>query len=130
MTRVTHKVYDTDKFSRYLKGLVQASGLTMRQVSLRAGLDHGAVGRFIRGRHPHRDSCLLLAEVLQVDPNQVLAMAGYQPMPVVDRSLIDPDEFPPEVKELAADLASIPPGRRREIIAALRVVVKSDLPAA
>jgi transcriptional regulator with XRE-family HTH domain len=121
------KSYDAKAFSRYLKGLVEASELTMRQVSLRAGLDHGAVSRFVRGRHPHRDSCLLLAETLQVDPNQVLVMAGYEPMPVVDRSLIDPADFPPEVKEFAADLATIPADRRREIIAALRVLVKSGL---
>ena len=127
-THRTHKTYDTAKFSRYLKGLVDASGLTMRQISLRGGLDHGSVARFIRGRHPHRDSCLLLAEVLNVDPNEVLKMAGYEPMPVMDRTLIDPGEFPPEVKEFAADLASIPSARRREIIAALRALVKSDLP--
>jgi len=71
----------------------------------------------------------LLAEVLEVDANEMLAMAGYEPMPVVDRSLIDPHEFPPEVKEFAKELSSIAPERRREIMLAVRTLVKPELSA-
>ena len=124
---MSRQQYDAEKFSSYLQRLLQARGLTMRRASLSAGLDHGAVGRFIRGRRPHRDSCLLLAEALQVDPNEMLAMAGYEPMPVVDRSRIDPQEFPPDVKAFARELATMPAERRREVFSALRVLLKADL---
>lgn len=126
---MSRKDYDARKFSNYLKNLIESRGLSMRQASLQGGMDHGAAGRFIRGRRPHRDSCLLLAEVLEVDANEMLAMAGYEPMPVVDRSLIDPHEFPPEVKEFAKELSSIAPERRREIMLAVRTLVKPELSA-
>jgi len=114
------KTYRAAAFSEYLRELIERSGKSMRRVSLEAGLSHGAVGSFIRHfRRPHRDSCLLLAEVLGVDPNEMLRMAGYEPMPVVERSLIDPTEFPSDVKALAAQLAAIAPARRREIIGAI-----------
>ena len=116
--------FDPTRLSKYLKGLLKARGLTMRKASLQAGLNHSSVGGFVRGRRPHRDTCLILAEYFHVDPNEMLAEAGYEPMPLVDRSLIDANEFAPEVKEFAAELMRFSPQRRREIIAGLRMVLK------
>jgi transcriptional regulator with XRE-family HTH domain len=121
--------YEPGRFSNYLKTLLKEHDLSMRKASLEAGLNHSAVGGFVRGRRPHRDSCLLLAEYFHVDPNEMLAAAGYEPMPVVDRSLIDPQEFAPEVKEFAAELMHIESRRRREIITALRTLLKIEMPS-
>jgi len=123
------KTYHAAAFSEYLQELIARSGKSMRQISLAAGLSHGAVGGFIRHfRRPHRDSCLLLAEVLGVDPNEMLQRAGYEPMPVVERSLIDPAEFPSDVKALAAKLATLTPARRREIIEGIEFLLRPELP--
>lgn len=120
--------YDAQSFSRYLQTMVEQSGSTMRKVSLAAGLNHGAVGNFVRKhRRPHRDSCLLLAEVLKVDPNEMLKMAGYAPMPLVDRSMIDPNDFPADVKSFAAKLTAIAPVRRKEIIEGLTRLLGTEL---
>jgi lambda repressor-like predicted transcriptional regulator len=118
--------YEPERFSKYLKTLLQKHGLSMRKASLEAGLNHSSVGGFVRGRRPHRDSCLILAEYFHVDPNEMLEAAGYEPMPVVDRSLIDPQEFAPEVKEFAAELMRFAPQRRRDIITALRTLLKTS----
>lgn len=122
------KTYNAAAFSEYLRELIERSGKSMRRVSMEAGLSHGAVGSFIRHfRRPHRDSCLLLADVLGVDPNEMLRRAGYEPMPVVERSLIDPAEFPSDVKALAAKLATLTPVRRREIIDAVELLIRPEL---
>ncbi len=125
---MVRKTYNAAAFSEYLQRLIARSGKSMRRVSIEAGLSHGAVGGFIRHfRRPHRDSCLLLAETLGVDPNEMLQMAGYDPLPVIERSLIDPADFPSDVKALAAKLATIAPARRREIIVALEQLLRPEL---
>ena len=53
-------------------------------------------------------------------------MAGYDPLPIVDRSLIDQNEFPPDVKIFATELMGIEPERRREIIRAMKMLAKID----
>jgi len=124
---VSLKNFNAPEFCQYLKNLVESRHTTMRQASLQAGLDHGAVGRFTRGRRPSRDSCLLLAEVFEVDPNEMLARAGYEPMPIVDRTLIDPNEFPPDIKAFATELMAFEPERRREIFGAVKTLLKAEV---
>lgn len=124
---VSLKNFNAPEFSRFLKELVVSRHTTMRHASLQAGLDHGAVGRFTRGRRPSRDSCLLMAEVFEVDPNEMLARAGYDPMPIVDRTLIDPGEFPPDVKAFATQMMALEPERRREIFNAVKTLLKAEL---
>ncbi len=116
--------YNWERMSEYLKTLLEKRDVSMRKASLEAGLNHGAIGSFVRGRRPHRDSCLIMAEYFNVDPQDMLAMAGYEPMPLVDRSLIDPNEFPPDIKEFSAELMGFEPDRRREIIGAMRTLLK------
>jgi len=121
------KDYDPARFVPYLRGLVKARGESNRSVSLRAGLDHGAVTRFLQGRKaPRRDTCLLLANALDTDPNEMLVMAGYEPLAMLDRSLVDPKELPPDVKEFAAALKQIPPARRRAMFRAIRTLAQAD----
>jgi hypothetical protein len=60
-----------------------------------------------------------------VPPNELLAAAGFEPLTVVDRTLIDPQDFPADVKAFAADLARLPAERRREVINAVRVLLQN-----
>jgi transcriptional regulator with XRE-family HTH domain len=121
------KQYDPKRLRRYLDELLAARGLNMRQASLAAGLNQGAVSQMRSGRRPHRDSLLLLAEALEVPPNELLAAAGFEPLPVIDRTLIDPHDLPADVKAFAADLARLDSERRRVVIKAVRALLAPEL---
>jgi hypothetical protein len=82
----------------------------MREAALAAGLDHGAMSRFITQRQrPNRESCIAIADHFRLNPNEVLVRAGYQPMHFFDRTLVDPEALPPDVLELAGYLSRIEP---------------------
>ncbi len=116
------KKYDPNAFAAYLNDLLEASNESMRKASVAAGLDHGALSRFIGARqHPTRDSCIALADHFDLNPNEVLTRAGYLPLRFFDRSLVDPQALPPYVAELAGYLSRIrPPSRRRQLCQTLR----------
>lgn len=113
-------------FKAYLRQLLTAHNYTMRQASLRCNLDPSAIGRFMHGVQPHRDSCMLLAQGLQADPNRMLVMAGYDPLPIMDWSMINPDEFAPDVKAFAAEIQLLAPERRRAIFEAVRTLCHAE----
>jgi transcriptional regulator with XRE-family HTH domain len=75
--------FDPDKLRHYLDELLAARGLNMRQAALKAGLYQGAISQMRRGKRPHRDSLLLLAQAMEVPPNELLAAAGFEPLTVV-----------------------------------------------
>lgn len=124
MTRPTKggKDYDREAFAGYLWALMEARNETAREVSLKAGLDHGAFLRFTRKmQRPTRESCIVLAEHFEVNPNEILVRAGYEPLHFFDRSLVDPSAWPPEVEEVATALARLGPASyRREVCRSLR----------
>ena len=100
--------YDPDMFVPFLRRLMEARNESYRETSLKAGLDRSAMWRFLNKRNrPHRDACILLAQHFEINPNEMLQMAGYDPLPLFDLSLADPDEFPPEVKAVAQALTDI-----------------------
>ena len=116
------EAYDRDALATYLHGLLEDHNESMRGASLAAGLDHGALHRFISERQrPSRESCIAIADYFQINPNEVLTRAGYAPLHFFDRSLVDPRAQPPYVAELASFLARIePPSRRRRLCQALK----------
>ena len=100
--------YDPDQFVPFVTRLLEERNETYREAAIKAGLDRSSVWRFLnRGTRPHRDACILLAQHFEVNPNEMLAVAGYEPIALFDLSLADPDEFPPEVKALAQALTEI-----------------------
>jgi len=126
MTRGSRRTgYEPEKFIPYVKQLLEERNETSRKASLRAGLDRSALWRFIKKEmRPHRDACILLAQHFGVNPNEMLQAAGYDPIPLFDLSLADPDEFPPEVKAVAQVLSRIEdPKRRRAVCEALWALV-------
>ena len=118
--------YNREAFAAYLESLLAERNETMRSASIGAGLDHGALQRFIvKRQRPTRESCIALADYLKLNPNEILTRAGYAPMHFFDRSLVDPDALPAEVSELAGWLSRIqPPEMRRQLCAAVREVIE------
>jgi transcriptional regulator with XRE-family HTH domain len=119
------KPYDRAGLADYLDQLRQAHNESFREASLAAGLDHGAMLRYVKKRsRPTRESCITLADHFGVNPNEILTRAGYDPLHFFDRSLVDPSELAPEVAELALYLNRLSPlARRREVCQAVRALV-------
>ena len=90
--------YDPDRFVPFLRQLMEDRNESYRETSLKAGLDRSAMWRFLSKRtRPHRDACILLAQHFEINPNELLQKAGYDPMPIFDLSLVVPDVYPPVV---------------------------------
>ena len=117
--------YDREQFVPFLRRLLEERNETYREAAIKAGLDRSSVWRFLnKGTRPHRDACILLAQHFEVNPNEMLAAAGYEPIALFDLSLVDPDEFSPEVKALARVLTEIPdPEKRRRVCTLLGALV-------
>jgi hypothetical protein len=119
------KPYDRATLSEYLDQLRQEHNESYREASLAAGLDHGAMLRYVRYHtRPTRESCIALADHFGVNPNEILTRAGYDPLHFFDRSLVDPEALAPEVEEVALYLNRLSPlARRREVCQAVRALV-------
>jgi hypothetical protein len=127
--RLSRKGYDHRPLAALLEQLLEEHNETARGTSLASGLDHGAVGRFLRGEvRPHRDTCIVLAEHFGLNPNELLEAAGYEPLTIFDLSLADPSEFPPEVKQVALALGQIAdPTLRRDVCSAIHTLALAIL---
>lgn len=127
MTTISEEqAYDRQAFARYLEALIETRNESMRQASLAAGLDHGALHRYItEHKRPTRESCIALADHFGLNPNELLTRAGYPALHFFDRSLVDPQALPPYVAELASYLSRIePPARRRQLCQSLLQTLK------
>lgn len=118
--------YDYRPLAARLRQLLDATHQSARQASLGAGLDHGAVVRFLNGEfRPARDACIQMAVYFDLNPNEFFELAGYPPMEIFDLSLIDPGEFPPEVKRVAKTLTEIKdPAARARVSKAIMILLK------
>jgi hypothetical protein len=121
------KPYDRAALADYLDQQRQTHNESFREASLAAGLDHGAMLRYVKHHtRPTRESCIALADHFGVNPNEILTRAGYDPLHFFDRSLVDPAELAPEVAELARYLNRLSPlARRREVCQAVRALVEA-----
>ena len=123
--RKSVKPYDRSALAEYLDGLRQDHNESFREAALRSGLDHGALLRYVKKhQRPTRESCIAMADHFGVNPNEILTRAGYDPLHLFDRSLIDPQALAPEVEEIAIYLNRLSPlARRREVCQAVRALV-------
>lgn len=119
------KPHDRSALAEYLDQQRQAHNESFRETSLAAGLDHGAMLRYVKHHtRPTRESCIALADHFGVNPNEILTRAGYDPLHFFDRSLVDPATLAPEVADLASYLNHLSPlARRREVCQAVRALV-------
>jgi transcriptional regulator with XRE-family HTH domain len=121
--------YDPIRLGQVLDELRQGRNESYREASLNAGLDHGALRRYIcDGRRPQRQALIALADHFGVNPNELLPLAGYPPMKLFERVVVDPDSLPPDIGGLVEDLQRIPDrAQRRKLVEAVRVLLAGYL---
>lgn len=114
--------YDPRPLAHVLRRLMAEQGVSHRQASLRAGLDRGAIYRFVeKGQRPSRDGAIALADAFGVNPNDLLTLAGYKPLAAFEKARAG---APPELKGLIERLDAIQDlTARRRVIAALEVLL-------
>lgn len=122
--------YDLAHLARLLDELRHAHNESYREASLRAGLDHGAMRRYIcDGRRPQRQALIALADHFGINPNELLPLAGYAPLDLFDQVAVDPGSLPSEIGALVQDLERIPDrSQRRRLVEAVRVLIAGYLP--
>jgi DNA-binding Xre family transcriptional regulator len=98
---------------------------SMRSIALGAGLDHQAIRRIMDGQRPFIHICILLADYLEVNPNEFLQLAGWPPLKAFDIHTASAEHLPPEAVDVAMDIAKIPePGTRKQVAEAIRLLLK------
>jgi transcriptional regulator with XRE-family HTH domain len=110
--------------AQVLDELRQGRNESYRETSLNAGLDHGALRRYVcDGRRPQRQALIALADHFGINPNELLPLAGYPPMKLFERVAVDPDSLPSDIGGLVEDLQRIPDrAERRKLAEAVRVL--------
>jgi transcriptional regulator with XRE-family HTH domain len=121
--------YEHAQLVAMLKKLLAERNESMREASLRAGLDHGAILRYVRyGRRPTRESLLMLADHFEVNPNELLVLAGHRPMKMFERKTLKPGTASPDVLAVVEDLERIAdPVLRRRLAEAMRLLMRGYL---
>ncbi len=114
--------YDPRPLAQVLRQLMEEQGISHRQASMRAGLDRGAIYRFVeQGQRPSRDGAIALADSFGVNPNDLLTLAGYKPMAAFEKVRAG---VPPDLKGLIERLDAIQDlAARSRVIAALETVL-------
>ena len=119
------KDYDHMRMVNALKDLMANQNESMREASMRSGLDHGAIRRYVYYKQrPTIGSTLLMADHFGVNPNDLLELAGYTPMKMFEREALEPDKVTPEVLALVRDLGRIGDiVLRRRLVEAMRLLI-------
>jgi transcriptional regulator with XRE-family HTH domain len=103
----TKSDYDPAPFQKLLQQLLDESGESFREASAAAGLSPTTLSNYMRGSRPMRDACIALADHFDVDPNDLLRAAGYEPLRIFERIKLNPSDLPPDVAQLAAEIMKI-----------------------
>ena len=108
-----------------LQELLDQRRESYREAALDADLDHQAVGRILREHmRPMVQTCILLANHFEINPNELLVLAGHPPLKVFDIQTASAERLPPEAVEVALDIAKIAdPGTRRKVANAIRALL-------
>jgi hypothetical protein len=119
--------FDPQRLAEVLDRLRRARNESYREASLRAGLDAGAVRRYIvLHQRPAPEALFALADHFEVNPNDLLELAGYHRIPQLDRP--PREALPADVRPLVEDLARIAdPALRQQLIRAIRVLLAGFL---
>lgn len=72
---------EANALARYLKAKREAAGLNISQLAKLVGVDHGYISRLERGekRKPSAELLHKIANVLEVDPSEILSLIGVKP---------------------------------------------------
>lgn len=92
--------------------------LSWREASLGAGLDHGAISRFIGGGVPNTESCKKLSSYFKVSEDTILSLAGH-------RNIGD-QELDPEIAAIAKRIGEVPPDRRNRVMRTVLSILEAE----
>jgi transcriptional regulator with XRE-family HTH domain len=118
--------YNKDELVKRIDQLLEEKNLSMRNAALRSGLDHQAIRRIKAGQKcPDMTYCILLADFFDINPNELLKLAGWPALKVFDIRNVSAASLPPEAVSVALDIARIEnPGDRKEMANAIRALLK------
>lgn len=105
-------------FVRWLLDQVYQRQTNLTELSERAGLSMTTLRNlvYVPGRQPTLDTCLRLAQTLEIEPELVLQVADlHLSLPTNEQALADPDRA-----ELAQIWPYLPPANRRNLLALAR----------
>jgi hypothetical protein len=124
--RTYHQEYDAEPFNRRINELLAQHNEGYREASLRAGLDHQAVRRYVVvGRRPDRDSCIVLADHFGINPNELMQLAGYAPLKLFEMQTASAESLPSEAVDVALAIAKIAePSTRKSVAQAVLTLLK------
>jgi hypothetical protein len=123
--RLKKEPYDPAPFIERIEELRTKRNLSLRQAGIQAGLDHQAFRRMKAGARPDMAYCILLADFFEVNPNELLLLAGWPRLKVFDVASVSEENLPPEAVDVALALAKIAdPGTRKQVAEAVMVLLK------
>jgi transcriptional regulator with XRE-family HTH domain len=115
--RALKQHYDSKPLQARLQQLLKAHNESYREAALRSSLDHQALGRVLRvGMRPAIQTCILLADHFDINPNELITLAGHAPLKMFEVKAIKGQPLPPEVAELALKIASIQGAATRKAV--------------
>jgi len=121
--------YDGERLVRLLRRLMAERRESMREASLRAGVDRGTLGRILReGKRPSVQTVILLANHFGLHPNDLLEMAGYPRLEIFRRATEDPASIPDDLRDLVQDLQAISDlAERKRVVEAVRILLHTTV---
>ena len=123
--RLKKDPYDPAPFIDRIEELRTKRNLSLRQAGMQAGLDHQAFRRMKAGARPDITYCVLLADFFEVNPNELLLLAGWPRLKVFDVASVSEENLPPEAVDVALALAKITDtGTRKQVAEAVMVLLK------
>jgi len=125
MRKARTSPYDPKPLQKRIEELLKQHNESFREASLDPGLDHQAIRRIRGGYRPQVTVCILLADHFGINPNELLALAGWPTLKAFDIHTESAENLPPEAVEVAKAIAQIPsPGTRKTVAEAILVLVR------
>ena len=117
--------FNSTAFNQRLDELLKQHKDSFREASLKSGLDHQAIRRIRAGYRPQMHVCILLADHFEINPNELLQLAGWPTLKAFDIHTESAENLPPEAVSVAKEIARIPnPGTRKTVADAILTLVK------
>jgi transcriptional regulator with XRE-family HTH domain len=117
--------YNPTPVVKRLKELLEKHNESYRETALACGLDHQAVRRILEGYRPSMPTCILLANHFDINPNELLDLAGQPTLKAFEILTASAEHLPPEAVEVAIRLSKIrEPGIRKQVADAIMVLLQ------
>jgi len=104
----------------FLSEQCQRRNLSWNEASLAAGLDHGAISRFVGGTVPSAASCTKLARFFGVPDPIVLRLAGHL------NTAHDNETIDPEVEAIARRIGAAKPEQRDKVMRIVLTALENE----